>query len=55
MPGIFGTLLVGLIVTGWVILAARSMWRNRKSARSCGGNCAACSGCRKQQDSSRPV
>ena len=39
-----GTLLIGLLVAVAVILAARSLWRNRKSACSCGG-CAACSGC----------
>lgn len=40
-----GTFLIGLIVAAAVILAARSLWRNRKSACSCGGGCAACSGC----------
>ena len=42
MPGILGTLLAGLIVAGTVFLAARSLWRNRKSACNCGkcGGCA---------------
>ena len=42
MSGILGTLLTVLIVIGLVVLAVRSLWRSRKSACSCGGNCAAC-------------
>ena len=41
MPGILGTLLAGAVVAGTVFLAARSLWRGRKSA--CG--CEKCGGC----------
>ena len=40
------TLLIILIVAGWAVLAVRSLWRNRKSACSCGG-CAGCGECPK--------
>ena len=50
MPDISGTLLAAGIVAGLVFLAARSLWRGRKSACNCGcGKCAACGGCAKER------
>lgn len=45
MTEILGTVFIGLVVTVLVVLAIRSLWRNRKSSCSCGGNCASCCGC----------
>ncbi|MCM1023765.1 MAG: FeoB-associated Cys-rich membrane protein [Prevotella sp.] len=40
------TLIVGLIVAAVIFLAARQLWKDKKSGKSsCGGNCAGCSGC----------
>ncbi|MCM1328237.1 MAG: FeoB-associated Cys-rich membrane protein [Ruminococcus sp.] len=44
------TLIVGLIVAAVIFLAARQLWKDKKSGKSsCGGNCSCCpnvcSGC----------
>lgn len=49
MSGIFGTLLIVLIVAGWAALAVRSLWKNRRSSCGCCGSCAACGGCAKER------
>lgn len=37
------TLIVGLIVAAAIFLAARQLYRDKKSGKSsCGGNCAGC-------------
>ena len=47
MPGILGTLSIGLIVAGRAVLAVRSLWRDRKSPCGCGCSRASCGGCAK--------
>lgn len=37
------TIIVGLIVAAMIYLAARQLYKDRKSGKStCGGNCAGC-------------
>lgn len=42
-----GTLLIGFTIFGAVVLALRSMLRNKKKGKSlqCGGDCGSCRGC----------
>ncbi len=42
-----GELIVIAALVGLVALAVRSMWRDRKSGKSCacGGDCSHCKGC----------
>lgn len=42
-----GTLIVGIIVLLVAGAAARSIWKDKKSGKSCscGGSCGGCSGC----------
>ncbi|MCI8465930.1 MAG: FeoB-associated Cys-rich membrane protein [Lachnospiraceae bacterium] len=42
------TVLIGMALLGLVILAVRSIWRDKKQGKacgSCGGNCSGCHGC----------
>ena len=46
--GNLATILIGLVVLALVLLAVRSIWRDKKQGRSCGscpGGCSGCSGC----------
>lgn len=46
--GNLATILIGLVVLALVLLAARSIWRDKKQGKSCGscpGGCSGCSGC----------
>lgn len=42
-----GTILVGAILVGCIVLIIRSMYRDKKAGKSlqCGGDCAKCKGC----------
>ena len=37
-----GTVIVSLIVVGMVVLAIRSIYRNKKSGKGCGCGCGGC-------------
>ena len=46
--GNLSTILIGLAVLVLVLLAVRSIWRDKKRGKSCGGcpgGCSGCSGC----------
>lgn len=40
-----GTLIVGILVLGVAALALRTLIRDKKNGKSCGGSCASCKGC----------
>ena len=40
-----GTVVVFLAVCLTAFLAGRSLWKDKKNGKGCGGNCAGCSGC----------
>ncbi|MDO4329698.1 MAG: FeoB-associated Cys-rich membrane protein [Lachnospiraceae bacterium] len=39
-----GTIVTALVVCGIAFLSARSIWKDKKAGKSCGG-CSGCSGC----------
>ena len=45
MSPILGNLIVILVLAAVVLLAVRSIWRNRKSGCHCNGDCANCGSC----------
>lgn len=45
MPAILGNIIVVAILAAVVVLAARSLWRTRKSGGGCNGDCGNCRGC----------
>lgn len=40
-----GTIITGAILIGIVTLIIRSMIRDKKNGKSCGGECGRCKGC----------
>lgn len=43
-----GDIIIGIILLSVVALAARSLWKNHKAGKSCGGcsgDCGSCHGC----------
>lgn len=47
MSELLGNLIVWAALILAAALAVRSLWRSHKRGGHCGGNCAACGGCRK--------
>lgn len=45
MPAILGNIIVVAVLAAVVVLAARSLWRARKSGGGCSGDCGNCRGC----------
>ena len=45
MPTILGNIIVIAVLIAVVVLAARSLWKSRKSGGGCNGDCGNCRGC----------
>ena len=51
MPPLIGNVLVLLVLAGVVALAVRSLWKDRKAASHCTGDCSRCGGCHSRSGS----
>ncbi len=48
MIPILATIVVCLVLAAAVFFAGRRLWRDKKSGKSCCGNCSGCCGCVKK-------